>query len=171
MPKPVAVDSRGHDHPSLKDLIRFERAGSSYTEAGWLNTDNALGYLAGALFTVRYVFAAGNHRLFGVGMFVTAAAIAASGLTGQFAPLLGLRFVSGAAGAMAFICGGVLASGAFPGRPKLASTAIAIYFAGGRVGILLSGAGIPWLLQAGGNRAWPAAWLALGGASANNHRP
>jgi len=138
----------------------------NYSQAGWLNTANALGYLAGAVFTVQYVSRLGNRRLFCVGMVVTALALVGSGLSSEFIPMLALRMVAGIAGAMAFICGGVLASNVFPDRPEHSSTAIAIYFGGGGAGILLSGAGIPWLLQAQGNGAWANAWLAIGGASA-----
>ena len=138
----------------------------NYSQAGWLNTANALGYLAGAVFTVQYVSRLGNRRLFCVGMVVTALALVGSGLSSEFVPMLALRMVAGIAGAMAFICGGVLASNVFPDRPEHSSTAIAIYFGGGGAGILLSGAGIPWLLQAQGNGAWANAWIAIGGASA-----
>ena len=140
--------------------------GWNYSQAGWLNSANALGYLAGALFTMRYVSRLGNRRLFSMGMFVTAAALVGTGLTSQFVPLFGLRVVAGIAGAIVFICGGVLASNIYPDRPKLASTAIAMYFGGAGVGILLSGATVPWLLEVRGNAAWPDAWLAIGVVSA-----
>ena len=80
--------------------------------------------------------------------------------------MLGLRMLAGVTGAIVFICGGVLASNLLPNRPALSATAIAIYFAGAGVGILLSAAGIPWLLEARGNGAWPQAWLTLGIVSA-----
>jgi predicted MFS family arabinose efflux permease len=69
-------------------------------------------------------------------------------------------------GAMVFICGGVLASNLFPDRPRLASSAIAVYFGGAGAGILLSGAGIPWLLATAGQSAWRTGWLAIGTVSA-----
>ncbi len=134
----------------------------SYAQAGWLNTANAFGYFAGALFTARYVSRLGNRRLFCVGMFITAAALVGTGLTSLFGPMLGLRMLAGITGAMVFICGGVLASNSFPDRPALSSAAIAIYFGGAGVGIVLSGAGIPWLLETRGESAWPQAWLAMG---------
>ena len=43
----------------------------TYSQAGSLNTANALGYLVGALFCARYVPRFGNRRLFGFGMVVT----------------------------------------------------------------------------------------------------
>ncbi|MGI9025651.1 MAG: YbfB/YjiJ family MFS transporter [Burkholderiaceae bacterium] len=139
--------------------------GLSYSQAGWLNTANALGYLAGALFTVRYVSRLGNRRLFCVGMFATAIALVGAGLTEHFAVLLALRAIAGVTGAMVFICGGVLAGNVFPDRPDLSSTTIAIYFGGAGAGILLSGAGIPWLLDVRGDGAWASAWLVIGALS------
>jgi predicted MFS family arabinose efflux permease len=140
--------------------------GLNYAQAGALNTANALGYLAGALFSVRYVSRLGNRRLFCVGMVVTVLALVGSGLTGEFIAQLCLRAVAGVSGAMVFISGAVLASNLFPDRPALSSSAIAIYFGGAGAGILLSGAGIPWLLATAGDDAWRSAWLAIGGVSA-----
>ncbi|MDQ6618286.1 MAG: YbfB/YjiJ family MFS transporter [Pseudomonadota bacterium] len=136
--------------------------GWSYTLAGWLNTANALGYLIGALFTIRYVSQLGNRRMFCVAMFVTAAALVGSGLTGSFGVMFVFRFIAGVSGATVFICGGVLASNVFARRPSLAPAAIAIYFAGAGVGILVSGTGVPWLLEVHGDAAWADAWLAIG---------
>jgi predicted MFS family arabinose efflux permease len=140
--------------------------GLSYAQAGSLNTANALGYLVGALFTVGYVSRLGNRRLFSVGMVLTVLAIVGSGLTGGFVAQLCLRAVAGVGGAMVFICGAVLASNVFPDRPDHSSSATAVYFGGAGAGILLSGAGIPWLLAVAGDDAWRGAWLAIGGVSA-----
>jgi len=99
-------------------------------------------------------------------MIATVIGIIGSGLTGDFFAQLALRGVTGVGGAMVFICGAVLASNVFPDRPKLASTAIAIYFGGAGAGILLSGAGVPPLLALAGVSAWRTAWLAIGFVSA-----
>jgi len=140
--------------------------GLNYSQAGALNTANAIGYLGGALFAARYVSALGNRRLFCTGMVATVIAILGSGLTGDFVAQLGLRTVAGVGGAMVFICGAVLASNIFPDRPRLASSAIAVYFGGAGAGILLSGAGVPPLLAIAGDDAWRIAWLAIGIVSA-----
>ena len=100
------------------------------------------------------------------GMVATVIAILGSGLTGDFVAQLGLRTVAGVGGAMIFICGAVLASNIFPDRPRLASSAIAVYFGGAGAGILLSGAGVPPLLAIAGDDAWRSAWLAIGIVSA-----
>ena len=140
--------------------------GLNYSQAGALNTANAIGYLGGALFAARYVSALGNRRLFCTGMVATVIAILGSGLTGDFVAQLGLRTVAGVGGAMVFICGAVLASNIFSDRPRLASSAIAVYFGGAGAGILLSGAGVPPLLAIAGDDAWRSAWLAIGIVSA-----
>lgn len=140
--------------------------GLSYSQAGSLNTANALGYLVGAVLAAAYVSRWGNRRLFGVGMVVTVLALVGSGLTAGFIGQLCWRAVAGVGGAMVFICGAVLATNAFPAHSDRSSTAIAIYFGGAGAGILLSGAGIPWLLAVAGDDAWHGAWLAIGGISA-----
>jgi predicted MFS family arabinose efflux permease len=140
--------------------------GLNYSQAGSLNTANALGYLAGALFTMRTVSRIGNRRLFCGGMVVTVVALVGSGFAATYVGQLVLRAVAGVSGAMVFICGGVLAGNVFPDRPALSSSAVAVYFSGAGAGILLTGAGIPWLLAIAGDDAWRHAWQAIGAVSA-----
>ena len=137
----------------------------SYTQAGWVNTWNALGYLAGALAVVYLVERAGPRRLFDVGMAVTGLALCASGLSRSYGLLLALRFVSGVSGASAFIGGGALATRLTSTYPERTAAIIAIYFAGGGVGILLAGVTLPFLFAWRGAGAWNEAWIGLGVAS------
>lgn len=124
----------------------------SYTQAGWLNTSNSLGYLLGSLLTVLLVGQLGNHRLFVAGLLVATASLFANGLTSDIFLLNTIRFVTGLGAACAFICGGVLAS-------VLGARAIVIYFGGGGSGMLLTGASLPWLFELSGPEAWPWAWM------------
>ncbi|MBP6018261.1 MAG: YbfB/YjiJ family MFS transporter [Burkholderiaceae bacterium] len=126
----------------------------SYAQAGWLNTSNALGYLMGSLLTIFYVSRLGNRRLFVGGLLLTAVALLGCGLTHDFYLLNLLRFLAGLGAAGTFICGGVLAS-------VLGTRAIVIYFAGGGMGMLATGAGLPWLFDYAGSAAWPWAWIAV----------
>ncbi len=163
---PAVANSFGRfAYALLLPAMRVE-LGLNYSQAGALNTANALGYLAGALFAARYVSRIGNRRLFCAGMVVTVLAIAGSGLADGFFAQLCLRAVAGVSGAMVFISGAVLASHVFSDRPHLGSSAIAVYFGGAGAGILVSGAGIPWLLAVAGDDAWRSAWLVIGGVSA-----
>lgn len=137
----------------------------SYSQAGSINTVNAFGYLLGALLTRALVARVGNRALYGWGMAVTAAAIAATGFVRDFEALMAMRALAGVGGAAVFICGGALSGNIFPHRPQLATTTIAIYFAGGGIGLMLSGVAVPLLLDAQGSAAWPLAWRGMGYAS------
>ena len=138
----------------------------SYTQAGWVNTINALGYLAGALLTLRLVARTGPHRVFRFGMVSTAVSLILSGLVRAYAPLLLFRVVAGVGGAMAFIGGGALVAELFARHPERAPSGIAIYFGGGGAGIVASGVPLPWLFELRGVTAWNEAWLGIGALAA-----
>ncbi|HLT98118.1 MAG TPA: YbfB/YjiJ family MFS transporter [Burkholderiaceae bacterium] len=127
----------------------------NYAQAGWLNTANALGYLLGSLVTVATVQRFGNHRLFTWGAMLTAVALLLTGLTRDFTFLTIYRFLAGAGAAGAFICGGVLAG-------VLGTRAIVIFFSGSGIGMLSTGALLPWLFELAGPQAWPWAWVVVG---------
>ena len=137
----------------------------SYSQAGSINTVNAFGYLLGALLVRATVGRLGNRAMFGWGMALTSLAIAATGLVRGFEALMAVRVLAGLGGAAVFICGGALSGNIFRGRPQLATTTIAIYFAGGGIGLMLSGVAVPLLLDARGSAAWPLAWRGMGYAS------
>jgi MFS family permease len=61
----------------------------SYTEAGWVNTANGIGYLIGALLALRYIGTWGARALFIYGLILTTLALVASGLTRDMPSLLG----------------------------------------------------------------------------------
>lgn len=137
----------------------------SYSQAGSINTVNAFGYLLGALLTRALVARLGNRALYGWGMVLTSVAIAATGFVREFEALMAMRALAGVGGAAVFICGGALSGNIFPLRPQLATTTIAIYFAGGGIGLMLSGVAVPLLLEAQGSASWPLAWRGMGYAS------
>ena len=143
--------------PAMRDDLLL-----NYAEAGWLNTANAAGYLIGALLTRVWVARAGNRTLFIAGMVLTSFAVFATGLSREPAMLSLMRLLGGVGGAAVFICGGTLSGNVMPSRPALATTTIAIYFAGGGIGLMLCGAAIPLLLDTYGATAWPLAWQAMG---------
>lgn len=127
----------------------------NYAEAGWLNTANSLGYLFGALLTIYFVSKLGNRTLFTGGIILTTLSLLANGMTHDFQLLTLFRFLAGFGAAGTFICGGVLSG-------VLGTRAIVIFFSGGGVGMLLTGAVLPWLFSYTGAAAWPLAWLAIG---------
>jgi len=147
--------------PAMREDLHW-----SWSQAGSLNTVNAFGYLLGALLTRALVVRVGNRALYCWGMALTSVAIAATGYVRDFEALLALRVFAGIGGAPVFICGGALSGNIFPGRPQLATTTIAIYFAGGGIGLMLSGVAVPLLLEGEGSASWPLAWRGMGYASA-----
>jgi MFS family permease len=147
--------------PAMRDDLQL-----SYSQAGWLNTANAIGYLAGAMLTWALVRRTGNRLLFSAGMVITALSLIATGLTHDLALLSTARILAGIGGAMVFISGGALSGNILPGRPELATATILIYFAGAGIGLMMCGVAIPLLLDARGSDAWPVAWLAMGWTSA-----
>jgi predicted MFS family arabinose efflux permease len=138
----------------------------TYTQAGWVNTANALGYLAGSLATLRLLKRVRPQGLFSAAMVVTTVALFASGLSRNYPALLSLRFIAGLSGAVVFIAGGTLVAELFATRPDRAAAAISLYFAGGGFGILVSGIPLPWLFELRGPGAWDLAWIGLGGLCA-----
>ncbi|RPH65396.1 MAG: YbfB/YjiJ family MFS transporter, partial [Burkholderiales bacterium] len=146
--------------PAMRDELAW-----SYSQAGALNTANAIGYLAGAVLTRALVNRVGNRALFVAGLPVTALALLATGLTTDFALLSALRVAAGIGGAAVFICGGALSGNIFPDDPRRATLAITVFFGGSGIGLIACGVAIPLILEAGGNAAWPQTWVAMGVAS------
>lgn len=135
-------------------------------QAGAMNTANALGYLAGALGAGPLLTRVGSRRPYLIGVTVTALSVLAMAGTGDFVFLLGLRLLSGVAGALVFIAGGALVA-ALVGRVHSGgSTAIlGSYFAGPGAGIVVSALVVPPVTGLGGSAAWRWGWVVLGGTS------
>ncbi len=148
--------------PAMRDDL-----GWTYTQAGWINTANAIGYLAGALLGLAMINRLGAARLFNVGMVFIALALFCSGLTRDFWLLTFWRVVAGIGGAPVFIAAGALASALFTDHPSRNALAIAVCLAGGGgAGMFLSGVAIPVVLERWTVSAWPQVWMLLGVASA-----
>ena len=143
--------------PAMRDDL-----GWSYTQAGTLNTINAVGYLIGSFLGFASVRRLGPKMPFVAGLWLTAATVLATAFVRDFAVISAIRLVSGVFAAYVFITGGVLAASIFPRDARRAASAIAIYFAGGGLGLLISAITLPLLLHARGDAAWPEAWLLLG---------
>ena len=136
--------------------------GWSLAQAGPLTTANGLGYLLGAAATAPVARRLGVTTTFRPGMVLTTVALAATAVTSSDPSLLLARAAAGAAGALVFIAGGVLASRA---AARLRSAVpLTIYFAGAGLGIAVSGALIPPLLGDHPGR-WPLAWAGLAAAA------
>jgi len=142
--------------PDMRDSL-----GWSYSAAGFLNTINALGYLAGALLASRVI------KRFGLGMSIRWAtvacvlALALCAITGNFVVLSFARLLIGVAAAMTFIGGGALAATIAQSQPERANFLLSLFYAGPGSGILASGLIAPFVLQAFGPGSWWIVWWAL----------
>lgn len=143
----------------LLPAMQFD-LGWTFTQAGAMNTANGLGYLIGTVLSLRLAGLVDARRTFGWGLLFTALSLIASGLVRSLEALLALRAIAGIASALVLVSGTALA--ARIGPPQRAPMAIAVYFSGAGLGIVLSGATLPALLERSGAAAWPLAWLALG---------
>jgi predicted MFS family arabinose efflux permease len=131
----------------------------SFAEAGGVASSNAFGYLVGALVVSRIATRVGLRTAFGTGLAGTVTLLLLSAAVTNYPLVLLVRFLAGVFGATAFVSGGGIAA-RLPARPG-ASTPLAVYFAGGGIGIALSGLVIPWLTGAGGE-GWREGWIGLG---------
>lgn len=137
----------------------------SYAEAGWINTANAFGYIFGALAAFALIRKLSPSWMFSVGMIGTSIFLLFSGLTQDFWMLTLWRVLAGMTGAPVFIAGGALVAAMFPDDRKKNALAIAVYFGGGGLGLILSGVALPALFEFQGITAWPLSWIGLGIAS------
>ncbi|MCE8507062.1 YbfB/YjiJ family MFS transporter [Ruegeria pomeroyi] len=147
--------------PAMKSEMQW-----NYAQAGWLNTANALGYIAGAVLTMATIRSMGPVRLFITGLIATTLALLATGANAELWWQTSWRFLAGFFGAMSFSTAGTLTAGLFRDDPRRNALAIAILFgSGGGLGIVLAGAVLPLFLEVYGPAAWPLAWYLIGGAS------
>lgn len=157
-----------------------EHFGWDYTAAGSLNTVNAIGYLVGALATpwLSKRFSVNSLVLFGAwGMCVL---MVSSPWLKSLDAWLWARAFAGAASALMFLLGGLLAArlGALAaqstdeGIRRLSAFVVALFYAGTGVGISLSAVAIPAVLSlsnssagvavhAGEVHGWVWGWLLL----------
>jgi len=137
----------------------------TYTQSGWINTANALGYIGGAVLTFAAIGRVPAKLLFSVSLVVTALSLLMCGFGGGFWYLTFWRILAGVAGAPVFIAGGTMAASLFPEDARRNALAIAGYFGGAGLGMILSGALLPGLFAKHGSMFWPEAWIGLGVAS------
>ena len=136
--------------------------GWNYAQAGWLNTANALGYIAGAVLTMFLIGRYSASSLFCFGLITTNLALLSTGLIPDLWWQTLWRILAGFFGAMSFSTAGVLAAGLFANDPRRNALAIAIVFGtGGGLAIVVSGASLPLFLENFGANHWPIAWIII----------
>ncbi len=154
----VAIGFARFNYALLLPAMRQD-LGWTYTQAGSMNTANALGYLFGALMAAPIGKRMGLAFAFWFSMFVVGLAMLLTGVVSSFPLLLIFRLVAGFAGAITFIVGATLASQlAGSGRGGLI---LGIYFSGIGIGVFLASLGLPHLLQQNLS-IWRSGWVVMG---------
>src|SRR3981081_1988460 len=142
--------------PDMRDAL-----GWSYSAAGFMNTINAAGYLAGALLASRLAKRFGLSAAVRGGPLACLVSVALCALSGNFVILSLARLLAGLAAAAGFVAGVALAATIAQSRPARADFLLSLFYAGPGLGILASGLIAPFVLQAFGPGSWWIVWWAL----------
>jgi predicted MFS family arabinose efflux permease len=142
--------------PDMRDTL-----GWSYSVAGFMNTVNAAGYLAGALVAARLIRMLGLAASIRWGTLACVLALALSAISGNLLVLSIARLVVGFGAALAFVAGAALAARIAQSHPARASFLLSLFYAGPGFGILSSGLIAPFVLQAFGPGSWWIVWWAM----------
>jgi predicted MFS family arabinose efflux permease len=135
--------------PDMRDSL-----GWSYSAAGFMNTINAVGYLAGALLASRMIRRFGLARTVRWGTLAAVISLALSAVSGNFIVLSFARLLAGVGAAGGFVGGAALAATIAQSRPERANFLLSLFYAGPGVGIVSSGLIAPFVLQGFGPGSW-----------------
>ena len=142
--------------PDMRDSLHW-----SYSAAGFMNTINAVGYLAGALLASRMIRRFGLAANVRWGTLACVLSLALCALSANFAVLSFARLLGGFAAAAGFVGGGALAATIAQSRPERANFLLSLFYAGPGMGILASGLIAPFVLQTFGPGSWWIVWWAM----------
>jgi predicted MFS family arabinose efflux permease len=142
--------------PDMRDSL-----GWSYSAAGFMNTINAAGYLAGALIASALVKRFGLSAVVRWGTVAAVVSLALCALSGDFVVLSFARLLAGVGAAVGFVASGALAATVAQSKPERANFLLSLFYAGPGSGILLSGLIAPFTLQAFGPGSWWIVWWAM----------
>ena len=142
--------------PDMRDSL-----GWSYSAAGFMNTINAVGYLAGALIASKLIKRFGLSAAVRWGTLACVVSLALCAMSGNFVILSFARLLGGVGAAIAFVASGALAAMIAQSRPERANFLLSLFYAGPGLGILPSGLIAPFVLQAFGPGSWWIVWWAM----------
>jgi predicted MFS family arabinose efflux permease len=142
--------------PDMRDTL-----GWSYSAAGFMNTINAAGYLAGALMTSKLITRFGLAATVRWGTLASVLSLALCALSGNFYFLSFARLLAGVGAAAGFVAGAALAATIAQSQPKRANFLLSLFYAGPGLGIVASGLVAPFVLQAFGPGSWWIVWWAM----------
>ena len=133
----------------------------SYSTAGFMNTVNAAGYLAGALGGAAFVRRFGLFKTVWIGVLMSIASLIFCALSGNFFVLSFARVLVGVGAAISFVGGGALAARIAQAHPQRSAFLLSLFYTGPGLGLIVSGLAAPFLLQYFGPGSWWIVWAAL----------
>lgn len=142
--------------PDMRDTL-----GWSYATAGFMNTVNAAGYLAGALGAAAFVRRYGLFKTLWIGALLSILSLALCALSGNFFIFSFARALAGFGAAISFVAGGALAATIAQAHPQRSAFLLSLFYTGPGLGLIVSGLAAPFLLQAFGPGSWWIVWAAL----------
>jgi len=142
--------------PDMRDSLQW-----SYSAAGFMNTINAVGYLAGALLASRMIRRFGLAGAVRWGTLAAIASLVLCASSGNFIVLSFARLLAGVGAAAGFVGGAALAATIAQSRPERANFLLSLFYAGPGLGILSSGLLAPFVLQRFGPGSWWIVWWAM----------
>jgi predicted MFS family arabinose efflux permease len=142
--------------PDMRDAL-----GWSYSAAGFMNTINAAGYLAGALMASKIIRRFGLSAAVRWGTMACVVSLALCALSGNFVVLSFARLLAGLGAAAGFVAGAALAATIAQSQPARANFLLSLFYAGPGLGILSSGLVAPFVLQGFGTGSWWIVWWAM----------
>ena len=146
--------------PDMRDSL-----GWSYSTAGFMNTINAAGYLAGALVAAATIRRCGAFNTIRIGAIACVLSLVASALTADFIVFSAARLISGIGAAFAFVAGATLASNIAQAQPQRQAFYLSLFYIGPAIGILISGFVSPFVLEWHGPGSWWLVWGVLAAIS------
>src|ERR1700686_2530400 len=135
--------------------------GWAYSAAGFMNTVNAAGYLAGALIAAKLIRRIGLSATVRWGTLTCVASLALCALSGNFVVLSFARLLVGLGAAAVFVGGAALAARIAQSQPQRANFLLSLFYAGPGLGIVSSGLIAPFVLQGFGPGSWWIVWWAM----------
>lgn len=142
--------------PDMRDTLAW-----SYSVAGFMNTVNAAGYLAGALAAARLTRRFGLPAAVHWSTIACILSLALSAISGNFFVLSFARLLVGIGAAVAFVAGAALAARIAQTHPVRADFLLSLFYAGPGLGIVSSGLVAPFVLKAFGAGSWWIVWWAM----------
>jgi predicted MFS family arabinose efflux permease len=141
--------------PDMRESLAW-----SYATAGFMNTANAAGYLSGALAASPIARRIGLFRAALIGTAICVVTLVLS-MSANIAVLSTARFLSGFAGAVAFVAASALATNIAQAHPQRLGYLMGLLYTGPGIGIFISGLTAPFLLNWLGPGSWWIVWGVL----------